>query len=175
MPDSARFSTSWKFSAHISLLIRTPRMALIAHQTVTQVQCPRAVCLILILDPCRSKSCHFHATSPTHAAAVKRALQFSVLLKNGQIWVYQENLGFSKTCCTGEAVIEYGDAKLVVKKYTSDALWDGVTPSCLWCIITILFKFKMRYIFLFTRCLAPEGWNSCDSNNMVRFSMTTEI
>ena len=56
----------------------------------------------------RSKSCSFHYHY-SEAAAVKRVFQFSVLLKNVQIWAFQENVDFSRTCRTGEPV-EYGDA-----------------------------------------------------------------
>ena len=68
----------------------------------------------------RSKSCSFH-DHLSDAGAVKRALQFSVILKNGQIWACQENVGFSRTCHTAEAV-KYGDTKLVGKKSPNDFL-----------------------------------------------------
>ena len=80
-------------------------MALIAHQTVTQRLCPRTGCLVLFLDP-NPAILHYHYSD---AAAVKRMFQFSVLLKNVQIWAFQENVDFSRTCRTGEPV-EYGDA-----------------------------------------------------------------
>ena len=70
------------------------------------------------------------------------------MLKNGQIWAFQENMGFSRTRRTVEAV-EYGDTKLVGKKSPNDFLWDGVIKSCLWYTLTILLKSKMWYIFFF--------------------------
>ena len=121
----------------------TPIMALIAHQTVTGAVFEDGMSDFVP----GSKSCRFHGHW-SDAAAVKRAFQFSVPLKSGQIQVCQENVGFSKTCRTGQAV-EYGDAKLVGEKSPSYAIWDGVMQSCLWCILTILLKFKMRYIFCF--------------------------
>ena len=62
----------------------------------------------------RSESCSFHGHQ-SDSAAVKRAFQFSVKLENGQFWAFRENVGFSRTCRTGEA-LEYIDAKLARKK-----------------------------------------------------------
>ena len=103
---------------------------------------PRTVCLVLFLA---ANPAVFTVTSPTQQQwSVSFSFPFcqkNKQKKNGQIWVFQENVGFSRTCRTVQLVKPWSMVMLG-KKSPSDALWDGVMQSGL---LTILFKFKMWY------------------------------